>query len=504
MTDSLARFAGWAERTADRLAASVWPFCAAFAILFLPLTLLWSSRRPLWSDEVYTVYISRAPALADIWNWLALGADLQPPLIFVATRLAQRLFGTSEWAIRLPGTLGFLLMGLCLLGFVARRTNAWWGFVAALFVLLCGAFKDAAEARPYGLILGFAAAALLCWQSAASGQRRRFSLTGLCASLMLALFTHYYAFLIFFPIALGELVRTWVRRKIDWPVWGALLASSLALLALFPLLKHSLMGISGAGVNYFTPVTLLDAYRNQLGSAGAKLAIAGALVSGLICRLAPMPQKQRAALPLHEAAAVVGLIAVPLPAFLLAATVTHRPIAHYAMILVLGLAAFFAFATHKLAGGRSAAALLLALVMTALFAGHTLRQARAASLESAEPVSLDTLYRDLPIVVSSGLEFVQAWYYASPELRSRILFVSDPKMALRYLHNEQTNSSIPFDARFFHWRYQTYDDFLRSQPRFLLHWTGEDSWLPPALRERGARCEFLETTAGGDLYLVTL
>lgn len=243
--------------------------------------------------------------------------------------------------------------------------------------------------------------------------------------------------------------------------------------------------------------------KNQLEAAGAILAIFAALAIGMLFDVAAVPVKQRLALPIHEAAAVAGLMAVPIPAFVLAALVTHRLVPHYTIILVLGAAAMFAFGAHRLAGGSSAAALILALVMSGIFAGHTLMMAKAASLDDAEPVKLDTRYSDLPIVVSSGLAFVQTWYYATPELRSRLLCVGDPQIALRYLKNEQTNASIPYAARFFHWRCETFDHFRRAQHRFLLSWTSEDSWLLPALHELGARLDLLEVQSDGYLFLVT-
>lgn len=499
----MARFAAFAERTSDRLASLTWIFPPVFTLVFLPLTLLWSSRRPFWYDEIYTAYISRVPTIGDIWHTLAQGADLQPPTVFVTARVAESLFGRSEWALRLPGTLGFLLMGICLMYFVARHTNILWGYVAAVFVLLSGSYRYSAEARPYGLILGFAASALLCWQLAALGRRRNLALLGLTASLALALWSHYYAFLLYFPITLGEAIRVWVQRKIDWPVWAAIMIPVPSLLLLVPLLRISLTGLGLSGVSYLTSSALLDAYKNPLEAAGAVLAIFTALAIGLVCGVAAIPVKQKLSLPIHEAAAVVGLMAVPFPAFAIAFFVTHRLVPHYMTILVLGAAALFAFGAHRLAGGSSAAGLLLAIVMSAIFAGHTLTLAKAASLDDAEPVKLDTRYPDLPIVVSSGLLFTQAWYYASPELRSRLLFVSDAKMALRYLHNEQTSSSIYYDAQFFHWPWEPLDQFRRLHPRFLLSWTSEDSWLLPALREEGARFDLLDVTADGYLFLVT-
>jgi hypothetical protein len=501
MTVSLGRFAARAERIGDRLASSSWILVPAFAVVFLPFTLLWSSRRPLWYDEIYTTYLARLPTLSDIWRALAQGADLQPPMIFVITRFSQ-LVGQSEWAVRFPGTLGFLLMGVCLMFFVARRTSVLWGFVAALFVLLSGAYRYSAEARPYGLILGFAACAIFCWQSSAEERRRKFALVGLSASLTLALWTHYYSFLLFFPIVVGEAVRARINRRIDRPVWGAILIAVPALIVVFPLLRTSVKAIDTSGVSYLTAGMVFDAYK-PLVTVGVVIVIFTALAIGMVFSVVAVPIKQKLAIPIHEAAAVGGLMAVPIPAFVMAALVTHRLVPQYTIILVLGAAALFAFGAHRLAGGSSAAGLVLALMISGIFVTHTLMMAKATSLDDAEPVKLDTRYPDLPIVVSSGLVFVQAWYYATPELRERLLFVSDPQLALRYLGNEQTNSSIPYDARFFHWRSDTFDHFRHVQSRFLLSWTNEDSWLLPVLRGSGARLELLEVESDGHLFLVT-
>ena len=51
---------------------------------------------------------------------------------------------------------------------------------------------------------------------------RRLSLAGLFVSLPLAICCHYYAAFLLLPFALAELTRTWVRRRIDWPIWIAL------------------------------------------------------------------------------------------------------------------------------------------------------------------------------------------------------------------------------------------------------------------------------------------
>src|SRR6187200_2708414 len=104
---------------------------------------------------------------------------------------------------------------------VARRTSAWYGLIGALIPLATGAFTYAWEARPYALVVGFAAAAVLCQQLHNDGIRPRLTVVLLAGSLAGATAMHYYGVLTVFPIALAEAVRVRERRRVDWSVVAA-------------------------------------------------------------------------------------------------------------------------------------------------------------------------------------------------------------------------------------------------------------------------------------------
>src|SRR5947199_2452356 len=72
----------FANRVTSLLIFRPWIAALTYIVLFLPLTLILSSRTPLTSDEVYTTYISRLPSAGAILHALAEGADLQPPAIY--------------------------------------------------------------------------------------------------------------------------------------------------------------------------------------------------------------------------------------------------------------------------------------------------------------------------------------------------------------------------------------------------------------------------------------
>ena len=77
------------------------------------------------------------------------------------------------------------------------------------------AYLYAFEARAYGLVLGFAALALLSWQSVALGRRRVLSLVCLAGGLSAAVSSHYYGIFVILPLALGEASRSVSRRRVD-------------------------------------------------------------------------------------------------------------------------------------------------------------------------------------------------------------------------------------------------------------------------------------------------
>ena len=233
------------------------------------------------------------------------------------------------------------------------------------------------------------------------------------------------------------------------------------------------------------------------------LAVFGLFAIGALCSLMRSGGKPKIAFPPHETAVALGLLALPVPAFALALTVTHILKDHYVLALTLGGALVFVLTAHRLTSGNTTAGLVLAVLLVGIFVSHTLGRVKTTTLEGAGSVMTDARYPDLDILVSSGLDFAPAWYYAKPALRSRLIFTGDRAMAVRSLNNDQSNSSIPYEARFFHWRVETLDHLRLTHRRFLLNWTAEDSWLLPAYRDFGAKIELLDVNGDRYLFLVT-
>ena len=117
-------------------------------------------------------------------------------------RATTFLLGRGPLALRLPSIAGFALMLFCLYRIAQRRIGTATAWVAVLFPFTTRGYWYAVEARPYGLMMGFSALALWCWQVATAEQARRYALLGLTLSLAAAISTHFYTALVFLALAL--------------------------------------------------------------------------------------------------------------------------------------------------------------------------------------------------------------------------------------------------------------------------------------------------------------
>src|SRR5215469_9478834 len=189
--------------------------------------------------------------------------------------MSLKLFGVNHWALRQPEILGVGVMSLCLFVVVSRRSSAVYGLVAMVLPVVTHAFYYATEARSYGLVLGFAALSLLCWQSVGDERRRLLSLVGLTASLGAALASHYYAVLIFFPLAAGEGVRTIGRRRLDPWVWLTFAMATIPLWVFMPLIQsgRALSATFWAKPRWFAMVSFYQSLLARMASGAIVLFI---------------------------------------------------------------------------------------------------------------------------------------------------------------------------------------------------------------------------------------
>jgi len=506
-----------AESFIGKLEQSRYLLIGGLTVLYAVSTYVLAARKLMWNDELYTYYIALLPTMADVWAALMAGGEQLPPFFYVVTRASLALFGVNNLALRLPEMIGFWVMSWCLFIFVARRTSNLYGLVAATFPLVTGAYAYAYEARPYGLVLGFGALALLCWQSATIDYFRRLSIFCLALSLAAALSSHYYGVFVVFPLALGEAMRTLKRHRVDAPVWAALGLAASPLLWHLPLIKQA-RAYSGA---FWAPPIWLgipDFYYNMLGSAVlpvvAMLFLAG--IYATIFRPAALAQNHAAraqnqltgvAPPLHEVAAAFGFVVIPIICVVLAKLVTGAFTDRYAIPAIIGLSILVAFIAAKLFDTTALMAAAVVVCFVGWFGVLELKAVRTVS-DNWLNTTLQLIESDsesgLPIVASDPHTFIELAHYAPPEIASRLVYLADPPTALRRIkYDSVERGMIDLLKPWFRLNVTDYKSYVASRPRFLVYGSlGFLSWITPQLKEDGMRIELRGTSGSKFLFLV--
>lgn len=464
------------------------PLILAVAVgLYLLAAIGTAATRPLWSDELFTAYLNRLPSVRDLWRALLTEVDQMPIGFYLITRLFTRPSVNSEVLVRMPATFGFLLCGVGLYLFVRRRLPAAYAAMAALFPLLTVAGGYTIEARAYGLVLGFGALALVCWQAAADGRNRVLALLGLSLSLALAISCHYYAVLLLVPLAVGEIAR----RKWDPAVWLALVSSLLVFIPLWPFVQAA----RTLSTHFWSKPSL-----QQIPNFYLYLLFPG-LLSFLVMGVATLilclkrGKKSSWPVPPHEMVATVTLLSVPVVAVVLGVLVTGAYTERYALVTVLGVALFFAYGMAYLLHVKprlGTKLLLIMLICAAASFGLQFQRALQKKADMAERgrqiVAATSADPSRPIVVSHGSTYLELLYHGPGQLRSRLFYVHDVQRALARVRTDSVERTFWALRCCADIQIQDYAPFLQHHAKFWVYEADEQKfqWVLPELTADGA------------------
>lgn len=471
----LPQLRGFLEDLTDKIEKRRAWLLGLFTLLYFSVTCLLASRKLLWNDELFTLYISRLSSISEVWSALMTGAEQLPPFFYVVTRSSLALFGTSPLSIRLPEVIGFWILSVCLFRFVSKRTTALYGFLAMLFPLVTEAYRYAYEARPYGLVLGFSGLALICWQAAAEGDRRKLWLAGLALSLAAAASCHYYAVFAFLPLAFGEALRSLSIRRLNWPIWLAFVLGATPLIGFLSLIERA-MGYSSTFWSKPNWMSIPNFYAYLLAPAVLPL-MALVILSAIYPARGPRRQSPRrySPPPHHEMAAAFGFMALPFLAVSLSMLGTGAFTDRYALPAVIGFSIVVAFATNSLLDDRAPVAAILLFSLCAFFLSIGARSFGAiAAVRQAQAQAIEFLQSegggDLPIAVSDQHTFISLAYYGPPDVASRVVYLADPEGSLRRLgHNGLETGMLDLVRPWFHLRVEEYDRFITREEQFLVY-----------------------------------
>lgn len=475
----------WLERRPAVLAA----LCSAiYFAAVLPL----AARRLLWNDELFTLYIGSQPTFADTWSALKTGAEQMPPLFYVITRGFLALPGRREIVLRLPEILGFWGFGLLLFVIVRRRTSAMAGAAAMGCALVSGAFQYAYEARPYALVLCFAALALWFWMGGRAA--------AMCAALAAAIWCHYYGVLAAGALAAGEAALWFETRRLRGRVWAALAAAPASLALILPLLQ-SARAYSGHFWSKPGWRQIPATYEYFLGPAIMALVCVGAVIAFA------RPGKNLKPVPAHERVLALALAALPVIAVAAAKAVTGAFTFRYVIVAVIGFCVLLGWGLFAALGGRM---LLAVCALYAVFAAESLLNFRsvsenAASRREAIAGLAARAPAGLPLVMASPHLMFEYWHYGPPELKRRMLYLADPELALRHAGTDSVDRSAAVLARYAGYELQDFRSWIAAHPRFALAgYPGSFAWLVQALNAMGARIAILGMDGERTIYVVTV
>jgi hypothetical protein len=451
-------------------------------------TFLRATLKTFWYDELFTVYLCRLPTFHATWAAVLSGTDLNPPLFYLMTRWAQHWSGEGLVATRLPAIIGFWIFGACLYFFIAPRLGRLCGLIAALAPWFTYAGYYAYEARPHGAILAWCGLMLVCWQRSRSDARVRqwppnLWLAGLFLSFLGGLLTHVYTVFFAVPFLLVEVDHLLHRRRIHlWTCVVLLLPPCFVAPLYLRMTRVYTSGVSSGGL-HIHPYEIIQHF--VITVFGPGLVLLMLLLALLAWRNRQSTSHSPAAsLTRDELIVAFGLLLLPILG-IIAAKITHGPYfdryflaatAGYAMLLAQIVATS---GTRSLAARGLLAAMLLFLVSDALIAAYC--HWRHADLDQIGPGNLvvfapdparpfarnDSLLLDtsqLDILVTGHADYLFLEYYASPELRRRLIFAA-PDATEGFLISYRRLSRLTGIGL----QTTTFDDYFATHRDFLVY-----------------------------------
>ena len=428
----------------------------AFLILTAAIALLWSHYYLLWADEFGPLEAGSISSIGRLIHvQLTTPVSVEPLGYNVLIHVLIDLFGTSAFVVRLPSIFGYLLMQACLFYFVRRIASERVATFALALPALMGAFSYGVQARPYALLLGLSALAMLCWQTAARrDSRRTLALVGLALSLAMAVNTHYYGVLLFFPLCAAESVRVLGRRRVDIPVLASLLAGMAGMLVVMPFARalaqfrtQYAAGVNGADYHFITHSYLWILLGQEDLSVRVQhligFGIALLLVS-LIARFLGLRSWATLQLPPAEAMLLLTFAALPFVGYLLGNLVLHFVQPRYILPTVVGVASILAILMAPLLRNKTIGRILVASLFVAIAGAGALhirsarRQAQAtmASLRVAPATQrkLAMFPGQAIYVLNPGVFAVVGYYSPDPDIRSDIALVYSQYWEMQVQH----------------------------------------------------------------------
>lgn len=478
-------FLRFADRINTSLKQQYWRWAFILVVALLACSIAKDMRLKMWLDELLTLHMAQQGGYAEILRATKDGSDGAPPLYAMIVASYLSVVKSQSLAVRLPATIAYCAMVLCLLAFCRRRLPAIYSFVAALFVS-DACLWYATEGRGYAIVLGCAAGALLCWQLAAVDRRRGLALTLLAVCLVLMTALHYYAIFFLVPLFFGEIVRWRRSQQVDYSILVAMLPALLVLAAHYPLIRawqpvqaHRCLPAAWNQIPEFYVYYFLPLWAVFLSAA---------IALGVFSDLRDFKNARPTGILPHEWAAIAVLSLMPLLMVATSKYTTHVFVHRYALWAVIGMALLFSGLLSFFANQQTTVGLIVLCVLLVSLATQEIRAlCTTPVLQRGEAVlrELETIPNTQePIVVANAPAFVELSYYAEPRLRQRVVYPVSRDLELRYTHCDTFALLMLGLSRHTRLHIVDYNVVVAEHPSFLLA-AASDDYLPRHLISAG-------------------
>jgi len=478
-------------------------FGSAICVVFAASAIRHDILDLYWLDELLGLAAANVPSWTAIIQALSRGVDFNPPVYPVLAHTVIQAIGPTPLAFRLPATTGFIIFMVCLYLFTRRRLSAPYGLVAMLVPICTPVSEYAWDGRPYGVVLGFLGISMVAWQAGVDGQKRPLSLSLLALCLAAASATHYYAILLLFPFALGELSRLVQVKKIDWPITAAILLPLLTLIALLPLLtahRAYLQHNESRGLPLMGLVYMLSDFSIYPGIliGIAALALSFSLLPG---SKSGQREAEEEGFRVHEVFFMLGLTALPLLGAVVN-TITHAYLSRYFLGAVGGISLVFTALLSRSSSRHQGVAVIAFL---ALFCYAAARWSFPLLHRPAPPqVPLAELSgAEEPLLMEDISDCLLADHYWRSGMKPWCL--ADPPESLRLQGFDSDDFLLLALRRVQGIRVDSYDHFAREHPKFLfLPSQRSIGWAFKKLREKQAQLKVSNRFHANLVYEVDL
>ena len=369
--------------------------------------------------------------------------------------------------------------------FVRREAGRVLGILAVTLILFGPVWEYSYEARPYGILMGAFMVALVSWQEATRIQdreeHRSRSLALCCMALGIlgCVFSHYIGLIeIGFPLIVGEAVRSYYRRRIDWPLVATGLCCLPSVLLIMPMMAHTRNVVLTHSTVLQPPITIhkIFAYFDYARISWQTVMsnqIIGLVILVSLITWQPWANKR---LSSGEASAIKTgvrphvLYASVAASFLI--PVTWAALAfgkgwyfcRYGVGSALGIVLFFCLLLAKRKLRSPAFIVGMILVLTFQYVHEFKREFYRRTVPTPANELIESDASALPIVISNPVMYPTTWWYSPAAKKPSVIYL----FKTRDSSGDLVTEVLRAETHFFGAPLLDFNSFTRQNSHFIL------------------------------------